>query len=357
MERRIVASVSAEERAPAEVARAFRRQVAEGALELRPAGEAREDPALLLRRGYAPRYTFALFDTRFYLADVRQNPDIRFFVAYVVRGRVAWPRIFYKDVSLVWRSASHLVRSEEGTWIGKGDLETALVDGEELAFSNEATTDLPLEMQTALERLIGRATRIPTDHRALDLVLRRGGPNRVAPFSDFTAPRRRDQANPAHLVNGGRKVARFTRPGDPASLRFARGYEPDFRDGVIERSESRSRVYGGRLRRFRILSRNRRIQYLFFAGRRQAWLVPPQTLTTRLSPYGLRTIDVAVDEDLCVPGWEYHFLDESEDPPRWVSQIPEGYAGRPNPDEPSRCDASPWLDRLPVIREFRRRLL
>ena len=59
------------------------------------------------------------------------------------------------------------------------------------------------------------------------------------------------------------ELDRFTRAGDPTSLRFARGFEPDFARGIVERSSSNSRLYGGRLRRFRILSRNQQVQYLF----------------------------------------------------------------------------------------------
>jgi hypothetical protein len=223
--------------------------------------------------------------------------------------------------------------------------------------SAEETTDLPYEMQTALEVLVRRAKRIPRDDDAVSLILRRGPADRMDPYRDFVAPRRRARSNPRNLVNRGRPIARITRRNDPTSLRFVKGYEPDFERGVIERGSLGSRLYGGRLGRFRILSRNRRIQYLFFAGPRHVWIIPPQTTTTELSSYGLRTIDVIADEDLCCPGFEYHFVDDSEDPPVLVSQIPEGFAGEPSEVDPSRADASAWLDRLPVVREFRRKVL
>jgi hypothetical protein len=152
-------------------------------------------------------------------------------------------------------------------------------------------------------------------------------------------------------VNGGQLVARFDRAGDPASLRFAHGFEPDFASGVLERSELHSSLYGGAVRRFRILSHNRVIQYLFMASPSHVWIIPPQATTTELSGFGVRTIDVAVDGDLCVPGWEYH--GGSDD----LDQIPAGFAGEVHPRDPSRADASPWLERLPVIREFRRAVL
>ena len=55
--------------------------------------------------------------------------------------------------------------------------------------------------------------------------------------------------------------------------------------------------------------------------------VPPQALTTELSSFGVRTIDVEAADDLCVPAMEYHYLDDWEDPPVLYSQIPAGFAG------------------------------
>ena len=101
---RIVPSVRPETLSAAQVAREFRRAIEDGAV-LRPAGAARRRPLTLLSRGYTPRYFVDLFGTRFYLTRVRQNPDLRFFVAYVrlgARPKILHPRIFYKDVSLVW---------------------------------------------------------------------------------------------------------------------------------------------------------------------------------------------------------------------------------------------------------------
>ena len=90
------------------------------------------------------------------------------------------------------------------------------------------------------------------------------------------------------------------------------------------------------------------------AGPRQAWIIPAQATTTQLSSYGVRTIDVLADEDLFLPGYEYHggANGEVED-----DQIPKGFAGRISESDPSRADASPWIDRLPIVREFRRKVL
>jgi hypothetical protein len=359
---RIAPSAQLSEVQPRQVEREFRSLIAAG-VKIRPAGEARTHPLRLLSDGYTPKYKIELFETVYYLTNVRQTPDIRFFVGYVVQRRFAtsnleiYPRIFYKDISLVWRSASHFISSEAENWIGKGDVETIIENGEEMVCSYEQTTDLPLEIQTVLEGLSRRVRRIPIDHTALVLILRRAPDDRIEPYRDFTEPRKRAQSVRRNLINGGRKIARFTRKNDPTSLKIKAGFEPDFGRGILEVSTSVSKLYGGRLRRFRILSRNQKIQYLFIAGPRIVWIIPPQATTTELMSFGVRTIDVAVDEAMCIPGYEYHFIDESEDPPVLFSQIPEGFVGESSEFDPTRSDASPWLDRLPVIQDFRRRVL
>ncbi len=355
--RRIVPSVRPRRLSGAQVTREFRQRLARGA-ELRPAGSARRHPARLLSAGYTPKRRLDLFDTTFYLANIRQNEEIRFFVGYVVQGRgeLIHPRIFYKDLSLIWRSASHFVRSDDEHWIGKGDVRVIAEKGEEYVVSAESTTDLPLELQTAFERL-AHATKVRYDDDAIEMVVRRAPQHRIEAYRDFTEPRRRAQSDPRNRIHGGRPVARFRRNNDPASLHFAAGYEPDFRKGILEVSASTSRLYGGRLRRYRILSRNGRIQYLFMAGPRHVWIVPPQATTSELSSYGVRTVDVVADDDLFVPGYEYHFADGGGKPAGWLDQIPKGFAGAIHPRDPTRSDASPWLDRLPVIREFRRVVL
>jgi hypothetical protein len=189
------------------------------------------------------------------------------------------------------------------------------------------------------------------------MVLRNAPSGRMEPYRDFTEPRRRAAADPRNLVNRGRSIARFKRRNDPTSLEFVSGFEPDFANGLIETTTTRSAMYGGDLERFRILSRNRSVQYLFFAGPRHVWIIPAQTTTTELSSYGVRTVDVIADEDLFVPGFEYHYIDEDTDPPELYSQIPVGFAGPASSHDEARADASAWLDKIPVIEEFRRRLL
>ena len=358
---RIVPSVEPAGLAPRQVAQELRQLIASGA-KIRAVGEAKDDPHSLLTRGYTPKHAISLFDTRFYLTNVLHNPALRFFVAYVVQRHPSTgrpeihPRIFYKDLSLVWRCASHMIANDGDFWIGKGDVQTLLRDGYEITECVESTTDLPLEMQTALET-INRRTPPRNNTEALFLVLRNAPSSRTEPYRDFTEPRRKAQQNRRNLIHGGKSIARFTRRNDPTSLRIVPGFEPDFDGGIVETSEGQSAMYGGKLLRFRILSRNRTVQYLFMAGPKHVWIIPPQATTTELSSFGVRTVDVVADEDLFVPGYEYHYFDDDADESEHFSQIPEGFAGEPSERDSDRADASAWLDAIPIIVEFRRKVL
>lgn len=336
----------------------------EGGARLVCDGRGARKPLSLLRDGYTPKHKLDLFGTQFYFANVRQNPLLRFFVVYVVPPAVGrarrsiYVRIFYKDVSLLWRCGSHIVYADDELWIGKGDV-TVRTEGEhEITETLESTTDLPFEMQTAMETLMRRAGVARRDTEILPRVLRNAPANRLRPYRDFTEPRLRAAACPKNLIHRGKRVARFKRKNDPSSLVFVPGYEPDFRrGGILDQCISHSASYGGEIVRHRILSTNRMVQYLFFSAPRHVWLAPPQALTTELSSYGVRTVDVAVDDDLSLPGYEYHFLEYEGQPDSLHSQIPEGFAGAPNPSDPDRADASAWLDQMPVIKSFRHRVL
>ncbi len=362
LQARIVTGVAPESGAR-RIEREFR-GLLEADVRIRPAGTARSSPARLLGPGYLPRHAIRLFDTTYYLTDLREDRSwegtLRFFVAYVLPqpdAREVYPRIFCKDYSLMWRSPSHFIRSEREEMIGKGDVRSVVENGEETIYTAEETTNLPLEIQPALDALARLTRRRRQDPRALGLILRRAPDDRLQPYRDFAEPRRKARSNPRNRIHGGRDVAWFARAHDPTSLRFAEGFDPDLRRGVLEVSRSSSRFYGGAVRKFRILSRNRRIQYQFVATPRHAWIDPPQPLTTEITSYGVRSIDVHAAEELCVPGYEYHFVDDTARPPRLHSQIPEGFAGEPSPLDPARVDASAWIERLPVVRRFRRELL
>ena len=145
------------------VRREFQRLLAEG-VRIRAAGTARRDPDKLLRLGYLPRHAIRLFDTTYYVTELREDPTwlgtLRFFVAYVhpsADDPGLYPHIFSKDYSLVWRSPSHFIRSARENWMGKGDVRWVVENGEESLASFEETTNLPLEIQASLDSLTRRA--------------------------------------------------------------------------------------------------------------------------------------------------------------------------------------------------------
>jgi hypothetical protein len=358
VETRIVKGIVPEPLSPRQVQREFVALLDRG-VRIKSVGSTKKTPRSLLSKGYAPRSAVKLFDATFYLTNLREDPNFRFFVAYVhlhPDAKEVYPRIFYKDSSLVWRSPSHYVRSETENWIGKGDIKRVVKNGEAGYYSAEETTNLPYEIQHALDIASRAFKRVPRDLQAVELVLRKAPDDRVEPYQDFSAPRRHAMARKKDRINGGEYIAYFDEEGDPTSQRFVPGFEPDFRDGILEMTPSWSRMYGGEIRKYRILSKNLQVQFQFIASPRLVWIIPPQALTTELSSYGVRTVDVEGDEDVFMPGYEYHFFDEAEDPPAFYSQIPEGYAGRQSTVDPSRADTAPWLERMPVIREFRRRV-
>ena len=353
-----LAGIRLERRSPAAVARRLRALVEDGARVL-PAGRAPGDLARLFAAGYAPRCEVALFGVRFFLTGFRYDDYLNFLVAYVAlpepdgRVRAIHPRIFYKDLSLAWRAASHVCTRCGELWIGKGETRWERRKDGLYEVSAEETTNLPLELQGALDAA-SQAARARRDARALRLFLRDSPADRIAAYADFSAPRERARAGGE--VHGGRPIARFRRRLDPGSLSFADGFAPDFAR-VIEVRSAPSHLYGGAVRKYRVCSRNGEVQHQFLASPTHVWLNPPQTLTRELTTYGVRTLDVRAPEELCVPGFEYHFVDETRDPPELHSQIPPGFAGEPSCEDPLRADASRWNEALPVIREFRRKVL
>jgi hypothetical protein len=348
-----VAGVSLDPLPPREVARELRALLAAGA-ELRPAGLARSRPRTLLAPRYRAKRRAELFGVRFYLADPLYEPGLNFLLAHVVtpRARRVHPRIFYKDASLAWRVASHMIRNASTDWIGKGDVRWVSEGDLEVEESDEDSANLPYELHPALDQA-SRAAEARDDGRATALVLRNAPEGRVEPYADFSAPRRRAERRQA--IHGNRPIARIARLGDPHSLVFARGFEPDFGRPPLEVQRIASRLYGGSVRKFRVLSRNGLVQYQFAAAPRHAWVNPPQALTRELTSYGVRALHVRADDAIFIPGFEYHFEDETTG--ELQSQIPPGFAGRQSSVDPTRADASAWIEELPVIREFRRRIL
>lgn len=325
-------------------------------MRLAPVGTAATQPERLLEGRRAPRFRISFLNATYYLSHFAHD-DLNFFIAFVCLAgkRKIFPRIFYKDSSLVWRVGSHVVRTDDENWIGKGEVKwVRRPDGEYLE-TLEETTNLPLEIQGALDDATRRGFKPKRDEEAVELVLRGGTSNRIRPFSDFSRPR--ELAAQEYRLNGGRPIVRLTRRLDPSSLTFAKGFAPDFKKGHLGYSLSSSRLYGGRIEKHRVLSENRSVQFQFVASPTHVWMNPPQTLTTEIMDFGVRTTHVAAIDEAFVPGFEFHYEDATVDPPVLHTQIPEGFAGDPSEIDPARSDASLWNEQLPMIQRFRREVL
>ena len=330
------------------------------AYRLEHKGQAKARASNYLPSTRPPKHVIDLFGVRYYLSDIRREAGFRFFVAYIVMPQIGvhrrkiYPRIFYKDSSLIWRSASHLIKTGNEHWIGKGDLKPVVEEGRIAYYSAEETTNLPYEIDAALDTISRSSVEVKIDKLAQEMVLRNAPENRVEPYADFTMPRRKAMANPNFAINNNQKIAWFENANNPRSLRFAPGFKPDFKQGLIDTSHSRSKMYGGEIIKYRIASDNRQVQYLFIVGQTQAWIIPPQPLDTLLTSYGVRAVDADVDEDLCIPGFEFHYLEHEDEPGSLYSQIPKGYVGPASEADPDRASASPWIEKMPIMRSFRK---
>ena len=153
----IVTNVAVLEKTPRQVAREFHRLIGSGH-DLRVDGQAKTDPFALLAGGYTPKHEIELFGTRFFLGNQRIADDLRVLPAFVLtpaeKGRrkpAIHARVLYKDSSLVWRTASHYIAEPGRQWIGKGAVKWIDKRGERGWYSAEETTNLPFEMQPALD--------------------------------------------------------------------------------------------------------------------------------------------------------------------------------------------------------------
>ncbi|MBN3041300.1 MAG: hypothetical protein JW867_09225, partial [Candidatus Omnitrophica bacterium] len=343
----------------------FRKLIKDG-VELKVAGEARKNPMSLLSKGYTPKYKIELFDTTYYLTNLKADDDERFFIGYVLQRHpksgknIIYARYFYKDYSLIWRSASHYHGTRKASsWLGKGDMKAVVENGEEVFVSMEETTNLPYEIQSTLDELSTRASLLRQDAKAVRLVLRRAPNTRPEPYQDFVAPRR-DAAQRIQPVNRGRKIAYFTRKGNPRSLRFAKGFEPDYHNGLVEVSTDSGALadlYGGEVKKYRFLSKNKEVCYQFLAAPNIFWVNPPQAAAGELTSYGVRPIDVNFDDNAFLSGLDYYEEPDPENSVAGFSQIPQGYAGKTNDILENLSDTSKWNDKLPHIRVFKRKFI
>jgi len=100
-------------------------------------------------------------------------------------------------------------------------------------------------------------------------VTRFGAGKRPEAYPEFTAPRKIARMEERNLINWNKPVVTFGRKGNPKSQKVVRGYEPDYKTGIIEISVDRGPLiahYGGKVTKYRIVSKNRKIHDTLVLG-------------------------------------------------------------------------------------------
>lgn len=87
----IVPSICEASLTPGRVKHEFQ-QLIDAGVPVLPAGTARKHPLRFVAQ-YPPSFKLELFDTRFYLTTVRQNPSLRFCIAYLAQAHYRTGRL------------------------------------------------------------------------------------------------------------------------------------------------------------------------------------------------------------------------------------------------------------------------
>ncbi|MCX5701739.1 MAG: methyltransferase domain-containing protein, partial [Candidatus Omnitrophica bacterium] len=296
----------------------------------------------LLQNGFVPQYKISLNGMDYYLSKpyTSQRNGRPYFIGFLHRinpetgVEEIFARTIYKSNSQnIWRIASS---EGPGGWIGKG-------------LEDEMTTNAPLEIQSSLEKLC-------LDNGKLEI--KEGFYDDLEKRADFKSPEEFNHTILLHgeELNGGISIGSFAETGNPESYRFQNGFEPDFNNGVIEEFNTYSPIYGD-VESYRMLSNNKQVQFVFNVDREnRVWIGAVQSVTPRFTRFGVRAdrIDIGAMEmeniegvnrpvDILMPASEYD------------TQIPKGYIGNHKADR--YYDASPFIDKIPVIKEFRQKVL
>jgi len=304
----------------------------------------------LALEGHAPLHRIRFGDDTYYISRPFIGPDNRIsFIAYCqhIDSRDNKPKLFVNEFYFsgshaVWRAASHRAWG----WIGKG------VD--------EHSQTLPLEIIPFLNRIVEKAGNIETREYDLFKILGIGGiipaesqifthvdvlnGQRAAPELDLTGSRRIVVAEEVSLA-----------PADSDELHRYRfpdeGYKPDFTSKKILRYPSRNDVYG-RITHYRILSRNKKLQYLFNVSEEGlVWIGSVQSVSKDLNRQGVRqdAPNIIVPPTLLQAPYDY--------PSEIVKNLPQGYLGDDHPGHPEYASAAKFTEKIDLVVEFRAEVL
>ena len=258
IETAILPGVQPDPRDPRALATEFRAALADG-VRLRPSGEAKQDPTPAANsplRGalsHRPLPGSNLSDR----VPLRRQPEFHGRVRRTVgvlrsRRRVRTTRgSSTKDSSLVWRVATHFVRSEDDNWIGKGDTKWELIRRRRVLVQRGG------DREPAFSRCRKRSTSLAGAARSHGGITTRSRSSCSAateiasnPFAEFVTPRRR--AAERYRIHGGKPIARFHSQGRSQHAALREGLRTGLPTrGWWTQSSSHSKLYGGPVTKFR----------------------------------------------------------------------------------------------------------
>ncbi len=312
----------------------------------------------LMNAGFQPHYKIVVNGVAYYVSEPYTPSHGRAsFVYYFYRKnpKTGEEEIFTRSVyrsnsQNVLRVASH--RRPERRWIGKG--------------LGQATTTLPLELQSTFEKIYQTALskgklekkeafyeilRAKDSHMPADSFMKS-----MIAYERGEEAEQKDEKEPEEQILIGKfnehdrdqiefiKGEMIFPRGIPETFGFTPGFEPDFENGVVETFETDNPVYGGKVTSYRIISKNKEAQYLFNVDMKgRVWIGDVQGTHSEITRFGVRKNTIYIPSDFLTPANEYE------------SEIPEGYKGEWQHSD--YWDASAYIDKLPVVQEFRDKVL
>ncbi len=285
------------------------------------------EPISKLLNNYGPRYEIEINDgNAYFLSEPRTNMDGHvFFVAWVYQDGVIHVRYLYKsDSSIGWRVATH---RSDGHFLGKGA-------------NGEITTDVPGEIEQALNGIVARSQLNDDNYQAYDMVLPFLERKEDIPdsFADVIT-------NPA--VNDDNPIGHFKDDNDPSTFEFESGYEPNFNSGLIETYDDVNKLYGP-VKVYRFVSVNRKIQFKFIVDAKGRKFVGSiQSTEEKITSYGTRSEIVHADRKLYAAVLRNMNGGSISIPARYIGPIAAG----------NYSDISAWTNALPFFKEFEAKYL
>lgn len=252
-------------------------------------------------------------------------------------GHELYVRAFYKSNShAIWKVDSHRVHIKPSDdkeldearkgWFGKG--------------INQESVTLPSEIQSSMNEIISA-------HYGQNLAQNKKLNNsfyRVVLKESTRRPPKEFTRSMVYEPEISKRFAHFKKPNDPESLEIYAGYGPELDKPPLEKYSEYNEHYRGIVDSYVINSKNGALHYIFnVSKKRKVWISAVQSSSALLTRFGVKREKIKVPTGLMVQAQEY--LDE----------IPKGFAGKRV--HSVYYDASAWVDKLPINKEFREKVL